>query len=447
MRILYVCHQFFPSHYTGTERYTLEIAKQAQRVGHSATVLTYSIEKLGAELASTEGVKLRFYDFEGLPVFALVHTDFEERDGWTGVSIAVDDPVMSEAVDRFLSENTFDIVHCVHPMRLGSVVKLAQARGLKVVLTLMDYWLLCPRGTLLQVDGRVCGGPDGGRRCLAHCYEPNAAERIIERYNGARELLKVADVIISHSQFLIDVFRANGVDTSNFVHLRNGMDYSIVNTQQNNKVSGEPRRTINIGFLGTLLPHKGVHILIEAFKSVAQDNLRLKIYGGHFGAHDYYSFLLDLTGGDPRIEFRGEYQLENVMNVLGDIDLVVVPSVWYENAPLVISIAQMFRIPVIASRLGGMAEMITDGINGFTFEMGNVSELAEKIQRIGSEATTLLPAMGQKSILPARIETEGCLLEALYVSVAEERCDMSNGALAPETTSQLPKFKSSTSKT
>ena len=423
MKILYVCHQFFPSHYTGTERYTLEIAKQVQRMGHSVTVLTYSVEKIGTQLPGTKGVELRAYDFEGLPVFALAHEDFDDRGGWSGISMDPADPIIGLAMDRFLDQNTFDIVHCVHPMRLGAVAKSAHARGLKVVLTLMDFWLLCPRGTLLQVDGKLCHGPDGGQKCASHCYESSAAEELTRRYETAKELLNIADVIIAHSQFVIDVFRADGVDTAKFIHLRNGMDYSVTRSHRTSITAPKTRPTINIGFLGTLLPHKGVHVLIKAFRKVPEDNIRLKVFGGSFGMHDYYSHLLSLAEGDHRIEFCGEYQFENVSDVLRDIDLVVVPSVWYENAPLVISTAQMFGIPVIASRLGGMAEMVVNGINGFTFESGDVEGLAEIVRNIVSNPNCLRQ-LGRNAIPPPRVETEASLLESLYSRVTGEFCEV-----------------------
>jgi glycosyltransferase involved in cell wall biosynthesis len=415
MKILYVCHQFFPSHYTGTERYTLEIAKQAQRMGHSATVLTYSVEKLGPELASTEGVTLNVYDFEGVPVVALLHNDFDERGGWSGVSIDPTDPIIYRAVDQFLRQNIFDIVHCVHPMRLGSIVKAAHSRGLKVVLTLMDYWLLCPRGTLLRVDGAICDGPDEGRSCVSLCFQSEAIERIISRYKNAGELLDMADVVLSHSQFLIDLFQNNGVDTSKFLNLRNGMNYSVI-PQTRSMTPKEQRSTINIGFLGTLLPHKGAHVLIEAFRNIPQNNVRLKLFGNHFGMHDYYSHLVTLAGGDPRIEFCGEYDFGNLGTLIQQIDIVVVPSVWFENAPLVISTAQMFGVPVIASRMGGMSEMVVDGVNGLTFTPGDVVDLTAKID-LAIKNPVMLRELAKKRSIPPRIESEGFLLERLYDSI------------------------------
>ena len=225
----------------------------------------------------------------------------------------------------------------------------------------------------------------------------------------------MTDVVISPSEFLIDVFKRNGVNTSKFVYLPHGADYSVMRNLE--RRSGDRRRTImNLAFLGTLLPHKGVDVLVKAFTKIPADNLRLKIYGGYFHMHEYYSNLLELAKGDKRIEFCGEYHFESIADVMKDIDMVVVPSLWYENAPLVISMAQMFSIPVIASRLGGMAEMVADGVNGFTFQPGDVEDLADRIRMIAANPD-VLRELSSRKLSPPRIESEAFILEKLYSSL------------------------------
>jgi glycosyltransferase involved in cell wall biosynthesis/SAM-dependent methyltransferase len=416
MRIFYACHQFFPEYYTGTERYTLELARQAQRMGHHVSVLTYATKGFGTGISVKKGVTRTTYEYENVPVIALRHSEFEKNGELAGVSFELTNPAIFQEVTKILNERPIDILHCIHPMRVGEAIRAAKEASVKVVLHLMDYWMLCPRTILMRVDGALCEGPDRGNSCAAICYKDNAmSERVLKRYRDSVEILAMADAVVSHSQFLINVFRGSGIDTHRFHHCPSGFDYAKVKTKK-----GEPhkRNTVNFGFIGTILPHKGVDVLIDAFNRVTSDNIRLKIYGGYFEHREYYSRLIKKSAGNEKIEFCGDYEYNDIAMVLEAIDVVVVPSLWYENAPLVISTAQAFGIPVIATRLGGMAEMVADHVNGFSFRPGDAEDLAEKIRLIAAKPD-VLDHLSRKKVRPPRIESEVFLLESLYFALIQ----------------------------
>ena len=414
MRVLCACHQFFPEYYTGTERYTLDLAKQLQRMGHYVSVLTYATKAFGTQPPAGTPISRWTYEYEGLPVIALRHVDFDRRGGLPGVSFKLEDPVIFQEIKQFLSEQSFDLLHCIHPMRTGEAIRAAKESDLKVVLHLMDFWMICPRATLQRVNGSLCDGPDHGRNCATFCYQGSGmVEQLLKRYADSVETLGMVDAVLSHSRFLIEMFNQSGVDTRGFIHCPNGFDYAKVNGSKRGRERG---KTINFGFIGTILPHKGVEVLVDAFKRVPSDNVRLKIYGGCFQEREYYSRLLAKAEEDKRIEFCGDYDLNNIARVLEEINVVVVPSLWYENAPLVISTAQAFGIPVIATKLGGMKEMVLDGINGFTFKLGDAADLADKIHLIAANPN-LLADLSKNKMPPPRIESEAFLLETLYSSL------------------------------
>src|SRR4030095_4438259 len=156
MRVLYACHQFFPEYYTGTERYTLDLAKQMQRMGHKVSVLTYATKVAGAQQSTGGPVSRRMYEHEGIPVTALQHVDFDRRGGLPSISFEIEDPLIFQEIKRFLGEQSFDLLHCIHPMRLGRGIRAAKESGLKVGLHLLDYWMICPRVTLQRSDGSLC---------------------------------------------------------------------------------------------------------------------------------------------------------------------------------------------------------------------------------------------------------------------------------------------------
>lgn len=424
MRILYACHQFLPEHSTEIDRYTLELAKQMQRMGHYAMVLTYGyLSNDGMQPFNAE-VLCEAYHAGRVPVIAWRHKGFHQGIMEPELSFRLRDTQLEEAFEQFLSEHAFDVLHATHLMRVSPILQVAKRRGLKIVTHLTDYWMLCPRATLCRPDGSLCEGPDSGRNCARHCYEARWAQSLLERYHHTQEALRLVDMVISPSQFLIDVFKQNGLDTSRFICRRHGFDYSKVTFVKKGRLSQEG--VITFGFVDTVLPHKGVHILLEAFKKISAAHIRLKIHGGYFDERDYYRSLLALLSGDPRIEFCGEYDFEDVAQVLKEIDVIVVPSIWYENAPLVISAAHAFGIPVIAAGLGGMAEMVQDGVNGLTFRLGDSDDLAKKICMIADDPG-LLETFSRNITPPLRIEGDALSLEADYTKLLQSESLVAEG--------------------
>src|SRR5262249_28528611 len=107
MRVLYVCHQFFPEYYTGTERYTLELAKLMHRMGHSVAVLTYATKAFEVQPPAGAAISRWTYEYEGVPAIALRHVDFDRRGGLPGVSFEIEDRAIFQEIKRFLGEQSF----------------------------------------------------------------------------------------------------------------------------------------------------------------------------------------------------------------------------------------------------------------------------------------------------------------------------------------------------
>lgn len=146
---------------------------------------------------------------------------------------------------------------------------------------------------------------------------------------------------------------------------------------------------LRLGYLGQLAPHKGVGILIEALRYLPGAPVRVYVYGDPRAHAGYADELKRLAGDDARIVFRGAYRHEQVYDLLAELDAIVVPSVWYENAPFVIQEAQAAHVPVLASRLGGMRELVTDEADGLLFSPGDARDLARQLRRLLDEPTLL----------------------------------------------------------
>jgi glycosyltransferase involved in cell wall biosynthesis len=136
MHILLAVHQFFPNHYTGTERLVLNISKQMQRVGHCVTVLTYGITDVGG-FADSGQFLIKKYQYQGIPVISIRHKKITDL-----VSFTIIDNDMVTFLDTLLSEEKYDIIHVCHPMRVGSIIRSAENKNIPVILTLTDFWLM-----------------------------------------------------------------------------------------------------------------------------------------------------------------------------------------------------------------------------------------------------------------------------------------------------------------
>jgi len=141
-------------------------------------------------------------------------------------------------------------------------------------------------------------------------------------------------------------------------------------------------KKVRFGFVGSIIPSKGVHVLIDAFKRVSSEDAELRIHGAGYsfeGYEDYEKEMRSMARGDGRITFAGPFDNTRVGEVFAEFDVLVVPSIWYENSPLTIHEAALAGAPVIASDIGGMAEFVRDGVNGATFRTGSARHLAAKM--------------------------------------------------------------------
>jgi glycosyltransferase involved in cell wall biosynthesis len=408
LKILLGVHQFFPHHYTGTERYVLNLAKQLQRMGYSIKVLTYSvIDQDGFREGYSANILYKEYIYEGVPVIALRHR--ERPDNHTFCFDLIDADFYQEAKNIFKKDN-YDIYHCAHPFRISASIKAARDAGIKVVLMVTDYWLMCPLGIMLRTDNILCEGLEEGRNCLKHCFAHITEESLQKRIDDSRKLIDSCDYLLSPSKFLIWLFNNAGfIPPERFVLSRHGFDY----TKKKDYSFKELKETITFGYIGTVQHHKGIHIMIEGFKKTSHKNIRLQVWGGCFHEIEYQKNLMETAKEDPRIEFKGVYDFNDVETILKPIDVVIVPSIWYENAPLTISTSLAYGIPVITSNIGGMSEMIRDGHNGLTFKAGDPADLSTKFNLI-AENPELITKFKRNIQYPIRVEEEAFNTDLVY---------------------------------
>ncbi len=335
-----------------------------------------------------------------------------------------------------------DLVHIGHLNHLStSLIFEACQRAIPLVFTLHDYWLMCPRGQFIQIRPKngtdlwpLCDGQDDhicAERCYARYFSGAEAERerelvywtdwVRRRMAHIRAICASIDLFIAPSRSLLQRFRDEfGLPEQKLVYL----DYGFPHERFVNRCR-RPGEPFTFGYIGTHVPAKGVHLLIEAFRRLSGGAL-LRIWGRNSGVEtaSLHALVSELPGEiQDRIAWMGEYRnAEIVEQVFNQCDAIVVPSIWVENSPLVIHEALQARVPVITAHSGGMAEQVRHQENGLLFVHRDPVALAEQMQRFVDDPQ-LAHTLGKRGYLHAEdgnvpaMEQHVDLLEQLYATV------------------------------
>ncbi len=380
MRIAFVVHKFPPESLGGTEIYTWSLARALVQAGHEIHVFYPLLAEPGTSVSSR-------VERDGIHLWRVVLAQQPEsapRQFWhTFRHHAVE-----RAFPEFLRTVQPDVVHFQHVQGVSARL-LEMATGVPTVLTLHDYWYFCANSQLLRPDGRVCAGPRWGWNCV-DCATVRADLRVLRYarpivalpfvYRNAylRRLLARVSIFIAPSHFLRQQYIAHGFPPQRILVLENGLDTSRLNG--NIPLPPPPTRP-HFGFLGSLAWQKGVHVLIEAFNRLPPDAAALTIYGSE-KAFPEYAASLRKRARHPHIRFAGAIDYRATGAALRQIDCLVVPSLWFENSPLVIQEAYAMKVPVVASRLGALVEKVIDGKTGRLFPPGDVEALTNILHDI-----------------------------------------------------------------
>jgi glycosyltransferase involved in cell wall biosynthesis len=150
---------------------------------------------------------------------------------------------------------------------------------------------------------------------------------------------------------------------------------------------------LRLGYFGRIHPVKGIHVLLTAIRLIsAHYQLELNIYGipeEDKAGRRYYDRLLKQSHQDKRIKWPGVLSQKNKLQIMSELDVLVIPSIWLETGPLVLLEAWASGTPVLGSRLGGIAELVSDGVGGLLFEPENPQDIARVMIRLFNEPDLL----------------------------------------------------------
>jgi glycosyltransferase involved in cell wall biosynthesis/GT2 family glycosyltransferase len=479
LHVLYVVHGFPPENWAGTEVYTLELAREMRRRGHRVTILARTAGRSGAA-GEAGDLSIERGELDGLPVLRLTNRLSFESLRQTYRHAAVER--LFRRVLLEVRPDVVHFQHLIH-LSVG-LIEVARDFGLPTVVHCHDYWPICARVQLIRPDGRRCehnmgagcfacvreqglehverlaaldpAGPGVGAELLrAGCTDLEGLEQLLERRTALPAAWAEADLCISPSRFLREKLLATGAfDADELIYSDNGMrrpapagearapanptrfgrlparlwhrglkPWLAERRERRPAAPSRPARApgapVRLAFVGSLVWYKGIELLLEAMAELAAERAVLDVHGAFEPERDALHRRLAARAG-ANVVFHGRFDNRRLAQVYQAIDVLVVPSLWYENSPITIHEAHLFSTPVVTSDIGGMAEYVRDGVDGLHFRAGDAGDLARVLLRCVREPG-LIEALARACPSPKGIEANARELEYRYRALACRR--------------------------
>jgi glycosyltransferase involved in cell wall biosynthesis len=234
------------------------------------------------------------------------------------------------------------------------------------------------------------------------------------RHAHCKELFAESDRIVAVAEWVKELLLHNNVPPEKITLSRQGTAAAAAKPASR----GEDK-AFRIAWLGRFDPTKGLETLVKALRQERELKLRLDLYGITQGASDetYRSKIQAAAAADPRIRLLPPIPAREVPEKLAAYDLLAVPSEWLETGPLVVLEAFAAGVPVLGSKLGGIAELVRDGVNGLLAAPGSVADWRRQLRRLATEPGLL--AKLRSGVRPPRtMEEVAQEMERLYASLA-----------------------------
>ena len=447
MKILYALHRFLPRFFSGTEIYTYYLAQEMQRLGHEAQIFCAEEVNKGTDCRITAQSDI----YNGLRVHRI---NFNRKKVPDIIRFSYDNPIVSDYFQSLLSAIQPDLIHITSFLNLSMAILDPIKKGaIPTVFTATDYWCFCPKTNFLDFDGRLCTTADV-KRCLACLISSSPLfERVMkklrvsslglaklfmvlewlpgtkknpyikgikaleERTHVILEKLKYVDLIITPTPNLRKFFLTAGLLPEKILFSGNGLNVKRLKKHNYHL----PENPLRFGYIGLLAQLKGVDVLIRAFTNLSSSNhASLSIYGDDSHFPHYAQKVKKLAQKNPAIFFLGTFHPDKLGKKLADIDVLIVPSVCYENAPTVISEAFATGIPVVGSDVPGISCLVKDEVNGLLFARGDEQALTRCLARLLQEPD-LLPRLRKNVPAVKSIQENGHELEEIYYKLIKNQ--------------------------
>ena len=379
-KVLFLCHNHPKIRPGGAEAYAYELhCALRESPDWEPTFVARSGPPLSPTGRTHPGTY--FSPVDGSPDEYFVYGDGYDFD-WLHLTMRHSKELYTKHFREFLLALQPDVVHFQHTLYLGFDL-LREVRNtlpdVPIVYTLHEFLPICHHnGQMVRtMDSEPCtlASP---RRCN-ECFPAISPQTFFLRKRFIQAQLSLVDRFIAPSACLRDRFVDWGLPADKVMLEEYGRTVTPVVPEPDERV-----RRDRLAFFGQLSPYKGVDVLLEAMHEVDDDRARLRVHGANLDFQEsrfQERFRGLLSEMRENVTLVGEYDHDQLPGLMEAADWVIVPSIWWENSPLVIQEAFAHGKPVICSDIGGMAEKVADGVNGLHFRVGDPMSLASTIER------------------------------------------------------------------
>ncbi len=374
-RILFIAHGHPNFVAGGTELAAHDLFRAWRDAGHDASFVgcvtrLHRDARRGTALQAIDGCANEFLlQVGGFDPFMLAQADTTQ---------------LVASFGELLQQVSPEIVHFHHFTQIG-IDALALVRRLRpaarIVVTLHDYQLICANDGLMTTTADALCDRASNDACHG-CFGDIPAERFALRRRHLRNLLDLIDGFVSPSHFLKARFVDWGLPAAKIEVIANAVPAAPA------VAAAEDRPRRRFGLFANLAPHKGAMLALDAAKQLDDlEGFELRVHGANLYREPGFTAALDsaLAAAGPQIVAFGPYRRPDLARLMAAVDWVVVPSTWWENAPLVILEAFRHGRPVITADIGGMVELVRHETDGLIFQARNATDLARTLRRAATE--------------------------------------------------------------
>ncbi len=401
LNILLIAHGYPPESVGGVEQHVEGLAKALLQAGHQVEIYAAS------NRPGPQG-SLCSDDSGPCPITRVIY----RHEGLQNLQDIYERSLLDGRLAEFLQGRSFDLAHVHHLTSLSvGCMEVLRAAQIPILLTLHDYWLMCPRGQMWHRQGHACQQvePQTCSDCLTPTFgalQPSA-DAVAAIHQQARHTLAAAHRLLAPSKRVAPFFQAlfAGQEGASCPESRcpeihvveNGVDTHALHQLPPPPADGPLR----IGYLGSLIPSKGLDVLVAALNQLPRGMATLRIHGNAVPYHGDEGFLTRVfqqLQPHSQTAYLGPYQTQDLPGILAEVDLVVAPALWQEAFGLTIREAMAAGRAVVVSAIGGLQDAIESGREGLLVPPGDSQALAAALTSLAQDRPRLLSmgAEGQK---------------------------------------------------